>query len=85
MSDLINEHNIVYHFKKVVQLRDLEQASQLLMAAANNLKVENPYDYCFRALSCQMKQVDPRSDSYELLMRYVNASLASTKQKSYGH
>ena len=52
------------------------------MAAAQNIKVQNPYDFCFSQLSCPIKVVNPTTDTYSLLMRYINSGLATSSQNS---
>ena len=50
------------------------------MAAAWNVKSINPYEYCFKRLSCKVKLVAPQSDTYQLLLRYMNSGLAQGNQ-----
>jgi hypothetical protein len=54
-------------------LREVENASQLLLAAGQNLDKANPYDFCFKNLNCAVRPVESTSEDYELLMRYVNS------------
>jgi hypothetical protein len=42
---LQGEHNINEEIKKVLKLRELEHATQLLLAAAKAIPLVNPYDY----------------------------------------
>ena len=74
MRDFYRADQIVSEVKRLTGLRDLEQASQLLLAAAYNMKAINPYDFCFRNLNCKLDVVPSDSDTYALLMRYINAS-----------
>ena len=48
------------------------------MAAAQNVKTINPYEYCFRQLSCNVRPLPSHSDTYQLLMRYINSGLANS-------
>ena len=38
------------------------------------MKTTNPYDYCFKNMDCKLKTVPKDTDTYALLMRYINAS-----------
>ena len=51
-----------------------------MMAAAHNIKSENPYDYCFHQMSCPLKVVSPAHDCYSLILRYINSGLAESAQ-----
>jgi len=70
---LENEADINAEFRELLQLREVENASQLLLAAGKNLDKFNPYDYCFKNLNCAIQAVNTQSEDYELLMRYINS------------
>ena len=74
MKNFYNQYNIYEEIKHLISLRDLEQASQLLLAAAYNMKSISPYDFCFKNMNCKLNVVSPNSDTYQLLLRYINAS-----------
>lgn len=71
---LNSEDDVASEISSLLQLREVENASQLLLAAGKNLDKANPYDYCFKNLNCAVKPVDSNSEDYELLMRYINSS-----------
>ena len=70
---LDSEDEIAQEISQLLQMREVENASQLLLAAGKNLDKSNPYDFCYKNLNCAIKPVDSASEDYELLMRYVNS------------
>lgn len=70
---LDSQDEIGQEISSLLQLREIENASQLLLAAGKNLDKINPYDFCYKNLKCDIKPVDARSEDYELLMRYINS------------
>ena len=64
--------------QRLLQLKNVENATQLLLAAAEKRSEINPYDYCYRALDCNLQVVNEESTNYEILMRYINNSIVDS-------
>lgn len=69
--------------KKVLRLRQIESATQLLLAAGHNLPKMNPYDFVYKNLATNVQVLPPSNPDYEYIMRYVNASASSENSQKF--
>jgi len=52
-------------------LWDLDKAGSTLIAALNQLKAYNPLDYCKNALQFDLRVLNKKDFSYEMIKAYV--------------
>jgi poly [ADP-ribose] polymerase len=78
-SSLDTRESLKSQYTILEDLMNIETASKIILAAQGKSKEMHPLDYCYKALDISLEPLEPLSDEYEMLKKYINQS----KNKSY--
>ena len=70
---IMTENEINSHLNKLYSLKDLEIASKVILGALYRQKEINPYEYILNSLQVNLDPVDPASDEFSLILKYMNS------------
>ncbi|RUP47991.1 poly polymerase catalytic domain-containing protein [Jimgerdemannia flammicorona] len=71
---LVDLSNVQKEMQRIDNIRYLNSGANMLLGAELRGKEINPLDYCYRAFQCRMDEVEPETEEYKVVSRYMDTT-----------